>query len=312
MWDLFFGILGNLLASNEGDRTQLEVTQVLLSRQLQAFGATLAIWAVVGGAEEGAAQEPGSYGWYVSASGGTNWNPVMKQAGHNRDNICYPNDLCSGTPGGYRWYYDLPSDLGAALEVAFGRKFSGVRLEVSASQRSNNVEQEFTDITFLDGSPILPNEDSNYTSTSTTRVDALAVRTLSLNAYHDFSFAENRVMPYLGAGVGLSSMELSGLYFSSEYSCINQPCGGRPAAEYNSLQDVDLSDSGLSKQIFAGADYRLGDKFLVGVKASYIWVDDLEDTSPYEVHPLPIPNDTEISGINPWSMMLGFKYVLRE
>ncbi len=283
-----------------------------LSRQLQAFGATLAICAVLGGAEEGAAQEPGSYGWYVSASGGTNSNPVLKQAGHNRDNICYPNDLCSGTPGGYRWYYDLPSDLGTAFEVAFGRNFGGVRLEVSASQRSNNVEQEFTDITFLDGSPIPPNEDSNYTSTTTTRIDALAVRTLSLNAYHDFSFAENRVMPYLGAGVGLSFMELSGLYFSSEYSCINQPCGGRPAAEYNSLQDVDLSDSGLSTHLLVGVDYRLGDNLLLGLKASYSSVDDLEDTSRYDVHPVSGTNNTEVSGIDPWSTMLGFKYLLSD
>ena len=142
-------------------------------------------------------------------------------------------------------FYDLPSDLGTAFEVVFGRNFGEVRVEVSVSQRSNNIEQEFTDITFLDGSPILPNEDSNYTSTNTTRVDALAARTLSLNAYHDFAFAESRVMLYLGAGLGLSFVKLSGLYFSSEYSCISQPCGGRPAAEYNSLQDVDLSDSGL-------------------------------------------------------------------
>ena len=103
-----------------------------------------------------------------------------------------------------------------------------MRVEVSVSQRSNNIEQEFTDITFLDGSPILPNEDSNYTSTNTTRVDALAARTLSLNTYHDFAFAESRGMLYLGAGLGLSFIELSGLYFSSEYSCISQPCGGRP------------------------------------------------------------------------------------
>ena len=142
-----------------------------LSWQLHAFGATLAICTLLGRAEQGAGQQPGSYGWYVSASGGTNWNPVMKQAGHNRDNICYPNFRCSGTPEGYRWFYNLPSDLGTAFEVAFGRDFGDVRLEVSVSQRSNNIEQEFTDITFLDGSPILPNEDSNYTSTNTTRVD---------------------------------------------------------------------------------------------------------------------------------------------
>ena len=282
------------------------------SRQLHAFGATLAICAVLGGAQQGAGQELGSYGWYVSVSGGTNWNPVMKQAGDNRDNICYPNDLCDGTPGGYRWFYDLPSDLGTAFEIAIGRNFGGVRLEVSASQRSNNIKQEFTDITFRDGSPILPNVDSNYTSTSKTSVDALATRTLSLNAYHDFSLAENRIMPYLGAGLGLSSIELTGLYFSSEYSCINAPCTGRPAAEYNSLQDVALSDSGLSRHLFVGADYRLGDRLLLGLKASYSWVDDLEDTSRYDVHPVSGTNNTEISGIDPWSMMLGFKYLLGE
>ena len=185
------------------------------SRQLHAFGATLATCAVLGGAQQGAGQELGSYGWYVSVSGGTNWNPVMKQAGDNRDNICYPNDLCDGTPGGYRWFYDLPSDLGTAFEIAIGRNFGGVRLAVSASQRSNNIKQEFTDITFRDGSPILPNVDSNYTSTSKTSVDALATRTLSLNAYHDFSLAENRIMPYLGAGLGLSSIELTGLSYVS-------------------------------------------------------------------------------------------------
>ena len=282
------------------------------SRQLHAFGATLAICAVLGGAEQGAGQEPGSYGWYVSASGGTNWNPVMKQAGHNRDNFCYPNDLCPGTPAGYRWYYDLPPDLGTAFEVAIGRGFGRWRLEVSASQRSNNIEQEFTDITFLDGSPILPNADSNYTSTTETRVDALTTRTLSLNAYHDFSLAEDRIMPYLGVGMGLSFIELTGLYFSNEYFCINQPCTGRPAAEYNSLQDVDLSDSLLSSHLFVGADYRLVDGFLIGLKASYSWIDDLKDTSSYDVHPLPIMNNTDISGIGPWSVMLSFKYLISE
>ena len=55
----------------------------------------------------------------------------MKQAGHNRDNICYPNFRCSGMPEGYRWFYNLPPDLGTAFEVAVGRDFGDVRVEVS-------------------------------------------------------------------------------------------------------------------------------------------------------------------------------------
>ena len=282
------------------------------SRQLHALRSTLAICILLGGAEQGASQAPGSYGWYVSGSGGTNSNPVMKQVGHNRDNTCSPTDLCTGIPTGYRWFYDLPPDLGTAFEFTFGRNFGELHLEVSGSHRSNDIEQEFTDITFLDGSPLVSNEASNYTSTTNTRVDALATRTLSLNAYRDFSFAEYRIMPYLGVGLGLSSTELSGLYYSNEYSCVTQPCGGRPPAEYDSRQEADLSDSGLSTHLLAGADYRLGNRLLLGLKASYSWVDNLEDTTPYDVHPLPIVSHTEISRINPWSMMLGFKYLLSE
>ena len=268
-------------------------------RKLHVLGAPLAICTALGAAGSIEGQETGSYGWYVSASGGTNWNPVMKLAGHNRDTTCYPVFVCTGTPGGYRWFNDLPSDLGTAFEVAIGHGFGAVRLEVSASRRSNGIEQEFSGIVYWDGSPILPNLDSNYTSTNTSRVDALATSTLSLNVYHDFSLAEDRISPYLGAGLGLAVTGLSGLYFSSEYSCINQPCGGRPAAEYNSRQSADLSDYGLSRQLFAGADYRLSEKLLLGLKASYSWVEDAEDTRPYDVHPLPVVSNTEISGIDP-------------
>ena len=36
-----------------------------LSWQLHAFGATLAICTLLGRAEQGVGQQPGSYGWYV-------------------------------------------------------------------------------------------------------------------------------------------------------------------------------------------------------------------------------------------------------
>lgn len=280
------------------------------SGRRHAVGAGLAIWALLGGAGAGTGQEPGSERWYLSASGGTTTNPTMRQTGHNRDTICYPTFLCGGTPGGYRWSYDLVPDPGPALELAAGRSFGGVRLEVSAARRSNSVEEEFTGITFLDRSPVLPNGESGYTSTTTTRVDAVTVRTLTLNAYRDFRIGGGRVVPYLGAGLGLALSELSGLFFSSEYSCVDEPCSGRPAAEYNSRQDTDLSDSGLAVLLFAGADYRLGTSLLVGLKASYGRVGDLQATSRYDVHPLPGTNSTTISGITPWSAMLGLKYLV--
>ncbi|MDE2772852.1 MAG: hypothetical protein OXI46_03985 [Gemmatimonadota bacterium] len=281
-----------------------------LSRDARALGSALAICAVLGGVEHVAGQEPPSYRWYVSAAGGTNSGPVMKQAGHNRDTICYPTFLCPAAPAGYRWSYDLAPESGTALEVAVGRNLGWLRLDVSVAQRSNGIKEAFTGLTFLDRTPVLPNAESRYTSSNTTSVDALTLRTLSLNAYRDFHLGESRFVPYLGAGLGLSSTELSGLYFSSEYSCINEPCGGRPKAEYNSRQDVDLSDHGLAALLFAGAEYRVADRLLVGLKAAYGWIQDLEATSRYDLHPLPGTNTNEISGIRLWSAILALKYLL--
>lgn len=44
--------------------------------------------------------------------------------------------------------------------------------------------------------------------------------------------------------------------------------------------------------------------------ASYGWIGALEATSRYDAHPLPGTNSNEISGISPWSAMLGLKYLL--
>ena len=281
-----------------------------LSRHAHAFAATLALGAALGTAAPGEGQDAASYRWYAGGSGGTNFSPVMKQAGHNRDTICYPTFLCGAEPGGYRWFYELTPEIGTAFEVAVGRDLGRFRLEVSAARRSNGLEEQFTALTFLDGSPVLPNEDSGYASASLTSVDALTVHTVSLNAYHDFRSFGSRVAAYVGAGIGLALRELSGLYFSSEYSCVSEPCGGRPAAAYNSRQDVDLSDTGLATLLFAGADYPLEERVLIGLKASYGWMGALEATSRYDVHPLPGTNTNEITGISPWSAMLGLKYLL--
>ena len=167
------------------------------------------------------AGEPKRSGWYVGAGAGVNWTSGMKQAGWNLDTLCYPDSDCrhvGGAPEGYRWFYDIDSDPGSAFEISVGRMFGNVRVELSASQRDNDIEEEFTGITYLDGSGIIP-KDGNCESISTTSVDDLTTRTLSLNAYYDFPLPESPIVPYLGAGLGLSFVDLSGLYYHSQYSC---------------------------------------------------------------------------------------------
>ena len=262
---------------------------------------------------QGMAGEPQPSSWYVGAGAGLNWVSDMKQAGWNRDDICYPNNDCTGKAsiGGYRWFYDLDADRGSMFEIAIGRRFGNLRLELSVNQRENDLDQEFTGITYLDGSAIVPKEMSSYSSQTTVSIDGLKTRTLLLNIYYDFPLAHSRITPYLGAGVGLSHVRLSGLFFRDEFSCTSG-CSATPseAEYYDSWQDEDLSDTVFSKHLYAGADYNLGDRFLLGLKVSYSLVNDMRDKGRYIEHPIPgQPNHTKISDMDHWSLTLDLKYL---
>ena len=244
------------------------------------IAAALAVCAILGAAGTSAAQEAKPAGWYVGASVGVNKTPGMKQAGWNRENTCYPVDDCShvgGAPRGYRWYYDLDADDGAAFEISVGRTLGAFRLELALAQRKNDTEQKFTDITFFDGSPRVRARDGNYESRSASGIDSLTTRTLSLNAYYDFPLAGSRFTPYLGGGAGVSFLELSGLYFQSWYSCKNPAMDCDMPERYNAHQDTDLSDTVFSAHLHAGLDYRASEKILLGLKLSYAMVGDMKD-----------------------------------
>ncbi len=280
--------------------------------------AVLAVCAILVAAGASAAQEAKPSGWYVGASIGINKASGIEQAGHNRDNICYPEDDCShlagGAPEGYRWYYDLDADDGAALEISVGRTFGDFRLELGLAQRKNDVEQKFTDITYLDGARIMARPVSNYQSEANASIDDLTTRTLSLNAYYDFSIAGSRFTPYVGAGVGVSFVELSGVYFEARYSCKNPAMDCDIPEQYDGRQNEDLTDTVLSAHLHAGLDYRASDKMLLGLKLTYSMVGDMEDVKgDYDFHPVAgLSNFTTISGMNHFSVMLGVKYFFGE
>ena len=274
----------------------------------------LAICLGLGGAATGLAQEKVLLGWYVGASLGMNRASGLAQAGWNRDDICYPTGDCAhvgGAPQGYRWSYDLDAGDGAAFEFSVGRAFDLLRLELSFTQRSNDLTQRFTGISYLDGSLSVRAEESNYESRSSPGIDDLTTRSLSLNAYYDFSKAARRFTPYVGVGAGLSFVRVSGLYFQSWYSCKDPAAADcdRPG-RYNSHQDENLSDTLFSAHLHTGLDYHLNDNVLVGLKLSYAMLEDMEDIKGgYIHHPVPgISNFTTISGMNHWTALLGVKY----
>ena len=263
-------------------------------------------------AKDTAAQGAGRPGWYVSVGAGPNRTGVLKQAGFNRDAICYPTNICPRTPDGYRWTYDLDAQPGTAFALATGRSVNAFRLEISVSGDTGDIEETFTGIAYYDGTPVRPDPDSDFANTAETAVDGFSTQALSLSVYRDFPGAFPGIEPYVGIGVGLSRVELSGLYFRSEYTCVRAPCAGRRAAHYNSHQNADLTDTVRSGQVHAGVDYPLaGDRYALGLKLSYRVAGDLEARAGYLTHPVPDEmNTTRISGINRLSLTLQLKYRL--
>lgn len=287
-------------------------------RKLCVITAALATCAILSMAGASAAQETKPAGWYIGASVGFNKASTADQAGHNRDNTCYPEDDCShlagGAPQGYRWYYDLEADEGAAFEVSIGRTLGAFRLELGLAQRKNDVEQKYAGITYLGGARIMPRPVSNYSSEVTRRIEDLTTRTFSLNAYYDFSLAGSRFTPYVGAGAGVSFVELSGVYFEARYFCKDPSVDCDMPEQYDSRQNEDLTDTVLSAHIHAGLDYRVSEKALLGLKLTYSMVGDMEDVKGgYDFHPVAgLSNFTTISGMNHWSVMFGVKYFFGE
>ena len=261
--------------------------------------------------EAGAGQ--GRSGWYIGGGIGANWTSQVEQAGWNLDAFCYPDFSCAGRDvQGYRWNYDLDLDAGSAFEIAVGRTFNHWRLEISAAQRKNGIEQEFAGLTYLDGSPVEPARDPKGQSNSMARVDDLTTRMLSFNAYYDFTDVFERITPYLGVGLGVAFVEIAGLHFSSDYKDPSNP--SRDLSSYNSRQDADMSDTVFVGNFYAGTDYSLTEDTLLGVKLTYSLMDDFEYTGTYSMHPMhqqdpAFPNHTAFSGPRQFSVTFTAKYL---
>ena len=265
-----------------------------------------------------AGAEPGRSGWYVGGGIGVNWTSRMDQVGWNRDVYCYPDSGFCSNPGpsenipGYRWAYDLDMDAGSVFEVSVGRMFNKWRLELSASQRNNAIQQKFKDIALLDGRRDARPPGNMVESNGTFSIDDLTTRTLSVNAYYDFTDVFGRITPYVGVGLGVAFVEVSGIHFSTRYEDPAAP--SRNLSGFDSRQDADFSDTVFLGNIHAGADYSLTDETLLGMKLTYSLMDDVEDTGTYSKHPMhqqdpAFGNHTAFSGPRQFSVMFTVKYL---
>ena len=191
----------------------------------------------------------------------------MDQVGWNRDTVCYPTDPCfvaDPVPAlsGYRWRYAIDADAGAGFEATFGRALGRLRLEVSASQSKNNIEQEFVSLEYLDGSPWTSREEGTVVSNDVASIGDFTTRILALNVYRDFTAAHRALTPYIGAGLGAAFVKVSDVQYTNDYQdtadspLVYDP----PLSFYNSITDVNYSDTGVAGRLHAGADYNLNDR----------------------------------------------------
>ena len=145
----------------------------------------------------------------------------------------------------------------------------------------------FRSITDYDGAPMEERRGGTVVSDTRTSIDNLTVRTLSLNAYYDFPDAYHGISPYLGVGLGPAFVEVSGLRFSTSTRTQsgNAQAYDPPLSFYNSRQDADLCDMVLAGHLYAGADYGLNAKTLLGLKLTYSMLGDIEASGGYSLHP---------------------------
>ena len=269
-------------------------------------------------AQSGTGGSPRS-GWYIGGGIGSNWASDLDQEGRNRETTCYPTDACfDANPvpeiSGYRWRYGIDADAGAAFEISAGRIFDRIRLELSLTQRKNNLNQIFRGITDYDGMPMEERSGGTVVSNARASIDHLSVSTLSLNAYYDFPGAFGGISPYLGAGLGPAFVKVSGVHFSTDYEDTsgNAQAYDPPLSFYNSRQDADLSDTVLAGHLYAGADYGLNTKTLLGLKLTYSMMGAIESSGGYSFHPFhkrdsDLPNHNTFTGARYWTLALTVK-----
>ncbi len=241
------------------------------------------------GSESGAPLGPQ---WYIGAGIGVNQVSDLDQAGWNRERTCYPTSACFDADpvaevSGYRWHYDIETSVGPVFELTAGRIFDRSRLELSFGQGHNDTNQIFRGITYYDRTPIKERRGDTVISNTRTSVDDLTMRTLSLNGYYDFPAMSRRFFPYVGAGLGIAFIEVSGLQFSADYQGTSSTTQAYdpPLSFYNVRQNVNLSDTVFTWHLHTGVDYRLNDRTLLGLKLTYSMMDDFEDSAAYSLHP---------------------------
>ena len=258
-------------------------------------------------------------GWYFSAGLGNSGGDDFQQVGFNRDTFCYPDAACfasgpNNSVAGYQWSYDIALDQGPSFELSIGKYLGRARVELALSQQTNDTEQIFSGITYLDGSPVLPLAGGNVDSNVKPSIDHRQLQSLSVDVFVDLPDIAQVFTPYVGIGLGRGTVTIADVRFSSEFrNEVDTDKMYSPALSfYNSRQDEDLTSTTSILRLHLGADYALSYRTAVGLKFTYLITEDVNTVGHYETHPMfelepNFGHENEFAGEPSWQLMLNLK-----
>ncbi|MDE2771732.1 MAG: hypothetical protein OXI44_11305 [Bacteroidota bacterium] len=249
--------------------------------------------------------------WYFEFGAGPTFSSELSQSGFNFDTSCYPGRTECQPGNGYRWFYQIPTDPGFAFRVGAGKEQGSLRIDANVKHSSQNLEQVFSRLTFLNGSDYPAYDPSSgVQSTVTTTIGRLQVSSFRLNIFLSL-LPEIRVLrPYIGLGGGAARAVVTGLYFEERFSCTGPPCKG-DISSYDSLHDEDLSDTILLGVGHAGFEYALTNRILAGIRISYTLLQRISGEGTYAEHKIPnLANTTTFGEANLTTVMATVRYRL--
>ena len=231
--------------------------------------------------------------WYFSFGLGYRFGFRGSKVGWNRDTICYPNDPCFGQGGlhdieGYRWFYDIDARAGASNEGALGARLGErLRAEFFFEAQEGDAHSHFKHIEYLDGSDTVINPESPIETVSRASARSWRGQTLGINGYYDIPNA-TPVTPFVGVGIGATFHEVSDESFNITYHAEDETPYDPPGLSfYESNYEGRTRGWALSKMLYFGANYALGDQMMLGLKITHSRRGDFEDgEKKYSQHPM--------------------------
>ena len=249
--------------------------------------------------------------WYVEIGAGPTFSSELAQSGFNFDTSCYPGRTECQPGDGYRWYYQIPTDAGFAFRVGAGKEQGSLRIDANVKYSSQNLEQVFSRLTFLDGSDYPAYDPSSgVQSTVTTTIGRLQASSFRLSVFLSLLPEARMLRPYIGLGGGVARVIVTDLHFEERFSCTGPPCKG-DISSYDSLQDEDLSDTILLGVGHTGFEYSLTSRILAGIRISYTLLQSISSEGIYDEHKIPdLTSRTTFSEANLTTVMATVRYRL--